>query len=142
MKTRTTPEMIKQLDNDEVFVFGSNTGGVHAGGAARLAIQWGAKLGQGFGLAGKTFAIPTIAGKWNDGKNPSIGNILSLSKIQGFVKAFVSFAKRNPRKTFLVTAIGCGIAGFTPKQIAPLFSCALEVSNISLPEVFWEVLED
>jgi hypothetical protein len=123
---RTTPKWITSLQPDEVFVFGSNLQGLHAGGAAKLAMQWGAVWGKGVGLQGQTYAIPTMQG--------------GVDTIRPYVDEFISLAKQHPNKTFLVTEIGCGIAGFTVEQIAPLFKKAVDVENIYLPERFWTVL--
>ena len=83
-------------------------------------------MGQGVGLQGQSYAIPTMHGGPGD--------------IRPFVEEFVEFAKQHPEMTFLVTRIGCGIAGFTPKEIAPLFAGAVEVENIHLPKDFWAEL--
>lgn len=123
---RTTPSWITSLQPDEVFVFGSNLQGLHAGGAAKLAMQWGAIWGQGIGLQGQTYAIPTMQG--------------GVDTIQPYVNNFISFAKLHPELKFLVTEIGCGIAGFSVKEIAPLFKEAVLVENIYLPEKFWNIL--
>lgn len=122
---RTTPSWITSLQSDEVFVFGSNLQGLHAGGAAKLAMQWGAVWGKGVGLQGQTYAIPTMQG--------------DVDTIQPYVNEFISFAKQHPNKTFLVTEIGCGIAGFSVEEIAPLFVKAVEVENIYLPQRFWNI---
>ena len=123
---RTTPKLITSLQSDEVFVFGSNLQGFHAGGAAKLAMQWGAVWGKGVGLQGQTYAIPTMQG--------------GVDTIRPYVDEFISLAKQHPNKTFLVTEIGCGIAGFSGGQIAPLFKKAMTVDNIYLPEKFWNIL--
>lgn len=124
---RTTPKLITSLQSDEVFVFGSNLQGFHAGGAAKLAMQWGAVWGKGVGIQGQTYAIPTMQG--------------DVDSIQPYVNEFISFAKQHPNKRFLVTEIGCGIAGFSVEEIAPLFIKAVEVENIYLPQRFWNILE-
>lgn len=109
-----TPERISALKDNEVFVFGSNLAGMHAGGAARLAAdRFGAVWGQGVGLQGQSYAIPTMQG--------------GVETIRPYVDEFIGFARSHPELTFYVTRIGCGIAGFTVKEIAPLFSEALEV---------------
>ncbi|WP_290534803.1 hypothetical protein [Alistipes sp.] len=127
MVMRISPDRIDKLRADEIFVFGSNLAGMHAGGAARLAWQkFGAVWGQGVGLQGQSYAIPTMQG--------------GVETIRPYVEEFVGFAKRHPQLRFLVTEIGCGIAGFTPREIAPLFETARTVENICLPERFWQVL--
>ena len=125
---RITNANIRILQPDEIFVFGSNLAGLHGGGAARLAYQkFGAAWGQGVGLQGQSYAIPTMQG--------------GVETIQPYVDEFIEFAKQRPQLKFLVTEIGCGIAGFSPSEIAPLFEQAKEVENIYLPERFWMVLK-
>jgi len=117
---RTTPEFISELQPDEIFVFGSNLGGMHGGGAAYVAYRkFGAIMGQGVGLQGQSYAIPTMQG--------------GVETIRPYVDEFVEFAKAHPELTFLVTRIGCGIAGFTDDEISPLFAKAHNVGNIVLP---------
>jgi len=123
---RITNPRITELLEDDVFVFGSNLQGMHYGGAARTACQWGAIMGQGAGIQGQTYAIPTMSG--------------SVASIIPFVDEFIRFATSHPDIRFLVTEIGCGIAGYTPTDIAPLFREAVSIENISLPERFWEVI--
>lgn len=121
---RITPDFITSLRPDEIFVFGSNLAGMHAGGAARMALQrFGAVWGQGVGLQGQSYAIPTMQG--------------GVETIRPYVDQFIAFARQHPQLKFLVTEIGCGIAGFLPEEIAPLFAAAREVENISLPRRFW-----
>ena len=123
-----TPEMISELKENEIFVFGSNLGGFHAGGAARAAhMRFGAFWGQGVGLQGRSYAIPTMHG--------------GVDVIQPYVDEFISFAQSHPDLKFLVTRIGCGIAGFTAADIAPLFANAIDQENIILPEDFVRLLE-
>jgi hypothetical protein len=118
---RTTPEFITHLEPNEIFVFGSNLRGWHGGGAARIAnLKFGAIIGQGVGLQGQSYAIPTMQG--------------GVETIRPYVDEFIDFAKQHPELTFLVTRIGCGIAGFTDDEISPLFAQAHEVDNIVLPE--------
>lgn len=127
ISARTSAGRIEQLAENEIFVFGSNLAGMHGGGAARLArLKWGAVMGQGVGLQGRTYAIPTMQG--------------GPETIKPYVNEFIAFAKAHPGLRFLVTEIGCGIAGFTPSQIAPLFAGAADVPNILLPARFWDVL--
>ncbi|MBR1949716.1 MAG: hypothetical protein IKA14_02525 [Bacteroidales bacterium] len=125
MTTKYTPEMITQLGLNEIFVFGSNLAGAHGGGAARIAYnKFGAIWGQGTGLQGQSYAIPTMHG--------------GPDKIKPYVDEFIQFATAHPEYTFLVTKIGCGIAGFTPDEIAPLFSNAMKLENVILPQEFVE----
>lgn len=124
---RIAPDRIAELRDDEIFVFGSNLAGMHAGGAARIACRcFGAVWGQGVGLQGQSYAIPTMQG--------------GVGTIRPYVDEFIDFARRHPHLKFLVTEIGCGIAGFTPEEIAPLFAAAVSVENIWLPARFWKVL--
>ena len=117
---RTTPEFITSLEPNEIFVFGSNLKGMHGGGAAYIAYRkFGAIMGQGVGLQGQSYAIPTMQG--------------GVETIRPYVDEFIQFAKEHPTLTFLVTRIGCGIAGFTDDEISPLFEGAHEVENIVLP---------
>lgn len=132
MEGRITNDHITKLNPNEIFVFGSNTAGRHGKGAAKTAMGWGAVYGQGEGLQGHTYGIPTV--------NASITGKLSLDKIQGYVDNFISFAKSQPHMVFLVTEIGCGLAGWEVKDIAPLFRGAVDVGNIHLPKKFWRVL--
>ena len=122
-----TPEMIQALAPNEVFVFGSNLGGFHAGGAARAAHHhFGAVWGQGVGLQGQSYAIPTMQG--------------GTETIKPYVDEFIAFAQSRPDLFFYVTRIGCGIAGFIDEDIAPLFSAALPLDNVALPKSFYDIL--
>ena len=124
---RTTPDFITSLAENEIFVFGSNLAGFHGGGAARVAHQrFGAVWGQGVGLQAQSYAIPTMQG--------------GVETIRPYVDEFIVFARQHPELTFLVTRIGCGIAGFTDEDIAPLFKEALGTDNIILPATFLDVL--
>ena len=126
-QNRVTPDHINTLGPNEIFVFGSNLAGRHAGGAARLAVdRFGAIMGQGVGLQGQCYAIPTMQG--------------GVNTIQPYVDEFLRFADCHPEMTFLVTRIGCGIAGFTPAEIAPLFAAATSLPNVHLPLDFWKEL--
>ena len=127
-KGRVTPSWIDDLQENQVFVFGSNLAGMHGGGAARVArLRFGAVMGKGVGMQGRSYAIPTMQG--------------GTETIRPYVNDFIAYAKEHPELTFLVTPIGCGIAGFEPEDIAPLFELASNVENIWLPKSFWEVLE-
>ncbi len=125
---RITPSHITMLLPDEIFVFGSNLEGNHAGGAARTAVQhFGAIMGIGVGIQGQSYAIPTMQG--------------GADTIQPYVDEFIQYAAQNPNLYFLVTPIGCGIAGFNARDIAPLFKNAQNMKNISLPKEFRLILE-
>lgn len=122
-----TPENITHLDEDEVFVFGSNLQGMHCGGAARTAVmRFGAIMGQGEGIQGQSYAIPTMVG--------------SVEKIKPYVDRFIDLAREWDQTTFYVTRVGCGIAGYTDEEIAPLFDEALDLYNVRLPESFVKII--
>ena len=122
-----TPERISELKPNEIFVFGSNLAGSHGGGAARLAYErFGAIWGQGVGLQGQSYGIPTMHG--------------GVEVIKPYVDEFIEFAKQHPEYQFFVTKIGCGIAGFAIEEMAPLFQKAIDVENIILPKDFVEVI--
>lgn len=130
---RITPENITKLPDNHIFVFGSNLSGRHGKGAAKTALSWGARWGQVAGLQGRTYGIPT--------KDASIRRTLTIEEIKPFVDDFIEFAKNRPDLTFLVTEVGCGLAGLKPKDVAPLFVDAVSVENIHLPERFWHKLK-
>lgn len=133
---KVTPQMITNLAPNEIFVFGSNLQGMHAGGAARCAMKFGAEWGNGVGIQGNTYAIPTLT--FPGGMEE---HMLPVSEIGKYVNEFILYAAQHPEKHFYVTPIGCGIAGFTPAQIAPLFKKALKLDNVSLPEDFLKILQ-
>lgn len=123
---RTTPDIITKLEHDEIFVFGSNLAGRHGAGAAKQARYWGAKYGKAEGLSGHTYAIPT---------KDQVLNTLPLHTIEDFVEHFLWCSKNlYPQLTFLVTPIGCGLAGYNPKQIGPMFKGSPD--NVILPASF------
>lgn len=118
---------IDQLEQDEIFVFGSNLAGHHMGGAARAANKkFGAVWGVGVGLTGKTYAIPTMQG--------------GVETIRPYVDQFIELAKTRSVLNFLVTRIVCGIAGFKDEDIASLFKPALGIHNIYFPKEFYNIL--
>ena len=122
-----TPENITHLEPDDIFVFGSNLEGNHAGGAARVAREkFGAIQGQGVGPQGQSYAIPTMQG--------------GVETIKPYVDDFIELAKEWDQNTFYVTRIGCGIAGFKDEEIAPLFREALHLYNVRLPKSFVDIL--
>ena len=126
---RYTSDIITELKENEIFVFGSNLQGFHGGGAAKIAYRsFGAEWGKGIGLYGESYAIPTMQG--------------GVETIRPYVDEFIRFAIENPHLVFLVTRIGCGIAGFRDEEIAPLFIDAIDVGNIILPEEFVHCIVD
>ena len=128
---RVTPHMVTRLAANEVFVFGSNIHGNHNGGAAGQALQhFGAVMGQAEGRQGNAYAIPTT-----DGIQP-----VPLFHLRESVERFLYYAAANPDTRFLVTRIGCGNAGLTVAQVAPLFEQAAALNNVSLPVDFWDYL--
>lgn len=121
MNNRISPDFITELKENEIFVFGSNLEGMHGGGAALIAYnKFGAIWGQGVGLQGQSYGIPTMHG--------------GVDVIKPYVDEFIEFAKSHPKLIFLVTRIGCGIAGFRDEEIAPLFKDAKELENVYLPK--------
>jgi hypothetical protein len=129
---RVTPNNIKSLEENEVFVFGSNTSGRHGKGAAKQAMRFGAKYGQGAGMQGHSYGIPTV--------NARITEKLTLNRIGKYVDGFISCATSHNNLRFLVTRIGTGLAGWTDEDIAPLFERAAYFNNIYLPQQFWNIL--
>ncbi len=123
---RVASDRIEELCEKEIFVFGSNKQGMHGGGAAWVAHKkFGAEWGVGEGLTGRTYALPTMEG---------------AASMKKAVEQFTDCARRHPELTFLVTAVGCGIAGYTPQEVAPLFRAAAGLENVYLPEMFWKEL--
>lgn len=123
-----TPERISELKDNEIFVFGSNLAGSHGGGAAWLAYErFGAVWGQGVGLQGQSYGIPTMQG--------------GVETIRPYVDEFIAFAAEHTEYLFLVTRIGCGIAGFTPQEMAPLFAKAIDMENVLLTKAFVDIIQ-
>ena len=140
MIKRFTPDRIESLKPTEVFVFGSNVQGEHVGGAALFAMNnFNAINGQGFGIQGNSYAIPTCIRLW-DGVKRYTKPFDSVEHIKPFVEAFISDAKRFSGATFYVTKIGCGIADFKVSEIAELFRPCLDMDNVILPKEFVEWL--
>lgn len=124
-----TPENITELEPDDIFVFGSNQEGMHLGGAARTAVEkFGAIMGQGVGIQGQSYAIPTMQG--------------GVDTIKPYVDQFIDLAREWDQNTFYITRIGCGIAGFRDEEIAPLFRDALSLYNVRLPRRWVEILQN
>jgi hypothetical protein len=130
---RITPEEIKEINENEIFVFGSNESGRHGKGAAKTALGWGAIWGQAEGIQGKTYGIPT--------KDASIRKTLRVDQIKPSVDRFIECATKRPELKFYVTEIGCGLAGMKPKHIAPLFQNCVNLQNVYLPNRFWRFLK-
>ena len=136
---KSTPEFIDKLEPNQVFVFGSNLAGRHTKGAAKQAVKFGAIDGKHFGLQGSSFAIPT-KDKYLRYPLRLKGSTAEDLSIAYYVSIFVYIARMRPELTFLVTPIGCGHSGYTPRQIAPLFKEALDLPNVVLPECFLSCL--
>ena len=131
-RLKVTEENITKLAKNEIFVFGSNLAGVHGGGAALQAKnKFGAVLGIGEGLTGQCYALPT--------KDKNI-ETLSLNEIHNSIEVLLIFVKNNRDKMFKITAIGCGLAGYEAKDIAPMFESFICLDNISLPQTFINVI--
>lgn len=123
----TTPDNITHLETNEVFVFGSNYAGRHGKGAALTAVRkFGARPGQGMGLMGQSYGIAT--------KDHRL-RVLPLPQINVQVERFLRFARSHPELTFFVTEIGCGLAGYSAKDIAPMFAGDIP-ANVILPSSF------
>ena len=123
---RVASDRIAALGEKEIFVFGSNIQGSHGGGAAWFAYKnFGAEWGIGEGLTGRCYALPTMEG---------------MPSMKAAVDHFIACAKQHPELTFLVTAVGCGIAGYRSDEVAPLFKEATSLENVYLPQVFWDAL--
>lgn len=131
---KVTEDIIRNLGPNEIFVFGSNESGRHGAGAAKTALGWGAVWGQAEGLQGRTYGIPT--------KDSSVRNTLTIEQIKPYVDRFVVCVRENPDLHFLVTEIGCGLAGLKPKQVAPLFAGVYGAPNVSLPSRFIHKIEN
>ena len=127
-----SPTNITSLKPHEVFVFGANEAARHGAGAAKQALQWGAKMGRD-GLCGQTYGICT--------KDRNI-KTLPLERIEEHVHEFLYEAERRPGLTFLCTEIGCGLAGLKPAQIAPMFGRFKPFpKNVRLPQSFINIIE-
>ena len=126
---RVTPDRLEQISGTDILVFGSNQQGIHAGRIAREALErFGAQMHQGAGIQGQSYAIPVMQG--------------DVDTIQPYVDEFLDYASRHPHQHFMVTEVGCTLAGFEPEDIAPLFSPAREESNIWLPISFLVAMEE
>jgi hypothetical protein len=133
---RYTDEIITELKPNEVFVFGSNVDGYHGAGAAKIALQFGAVIGEGYGYYGNTYAIAT-----KDLRKKGLKTV-SLKHMKEQILEFRNFARTKPELTFLVTKIGTGLAGFTNKEIADIFDSIYLPVNIVLPKDFVDLFEN
>lgn len=132
---RITPKYIKELKENEIFVFGSNKQARHGKGAALTARnKFGAIYGQSEGLQGQSYAI--ITKELRKEYQP-----VSLGEIKLGVDTFIQFAKDNKHLTFYVVELGCNLAYFTVEEIAPLFKSAIKLRNIYLPQRFLDNLQ-
>lgn len=119
---------------EKIFVFGSNLLGIHKKGAALFALQnHGAILGQGIGFQGTSYAIPTKRTPYET---------LPLEQINKFVADFINWTSFTPEYEYHVTPIGCGLAGYEPRDIAPMFYYAQGLDNVILPEQFTSILKN
>jgi len=131
---RITPEYIETLKENELFVFGSNLSGIHGAGGAKLAHKkFGAEWGVGVGFTGQCYAIPT--------KDYGISRTLKIDEIKLFIDEFIELASKNINYNFLVTRIGCGLAGYRDDEIALLFKDVVNFDNIFLPQSFWNIIK-
>lgn len=131
MERQYTPENITELKENEVFVFGSNLNGNHTGGAAYLAVEkFGAEMGNAEGIQGQSYAIPTLD------KNMER---INLTDLEQSINRLYDYAEENPEKTFYMTKIGCGIAGYEVSDIATIVNCRDIPANIIIPEEFTHV---
>ena len=131
MKKKITPENIQELGENQVFVFGSNMNGNHAGGAARLAVEkFGAIMGQAEGMQGQSYAIPTLDKHM---QKVTEGELIdALANLR-------HYAADHPEKEFLLTAIGTGIAGFDPNYMAYMVLRAKLPDNVTVPKEFCKI---
>jgi hypothetical protein len=132
---RITPARITSPAPNEVVVFPSNLQGIHGAGMAKQALTWGAVPGQGLGRAGQTWALPTKETPWKT---------MSLGRIQIYVNDLHWDVRRakftEPETVFLIPLVGCGLAGYTPFEIAPLLREFVGVVNVALPVEFINIL--
>jgi len=126
-----TPENITELKNHQIFIFGANERGVHGAGAAKTALKWGATMGK-YGLMGQTYGLPT--------KDENI-NTLSLKRIESHIIDLILCVYKNDNKEFLLTRVGCGLAGYKDKDIANIFAKYLPLPhNLTLPKEFHDII--
>lgn len=126
-----TPEKITELSPNQIFVFGANERGLHGAGAAKTALHWGAVIGK-YGLMGQTYGLPT--------KDENI-RTLPLKKIESHVIDFLLLVQKNEDKQFLLTRVGCGLAGYKDSQIANIFAKYVPLpQNLTLPKEFHNII--
>ena len=131
MEKRFTPDNIQELKENQIFVFGSNMNGNHAGGAARLAVEkFGAIMGRAEGIQGQSYAIPTLDEDMEKVTEEDLINYLGNLR---------HFANEHPEKEFLLTAIGTGIAGFDTNYMAYMVLRANLPGNVTIPEEFSKI---
>lgn len=131
MKKKLTPDNIQELTENQIFVFGSNMNGNHAGGAARLAVEkFGAVMGQAEGIQGQSYAIPTLDKDMQK---------VTEEELITYLGNFREFAEEHPEKEFLLTAIGTGIAGFDTNYMAYMILRANLPDNVTLPKEFTKI---
>lgn len=127
-----TPDCLSELPPNGTFVFGSNLAGYHGKGAALWALRrFGAVYGRGEGLQGQSYALPTKDGHLKP---------LPIKSVFEHVTRFLAFAASRPDLHFYVTPVGCGLAGYSPDEMAPLFLSNPSASlpaNVWLPRTFW-----
>lgn len=128
LNNRCTAEAITELNENEVFVFGSKPDGNHDGGAAKIAVEkFGAKQGMGEGLSGQSYAIPV--------------HRYRIEKMADAISRFIEYASTHPEQIFYILPIGCGKAGMNASTVAEMFESAIELDNIYLPFIFIEALK-
>lgn len=133
---RVTPEKLTDIGREDNILIGTNEAGIHGAGIARYAYDhWGASLGQGFGPMGNCFGLPT--------KDWEIQS-LPLDVINNYVERYIDWTQllRNYKWKNYVTQVGCGLAGFTPEEIAPMFAKCIKYNNIWLPQSFIDVINN
>lgn len=128
---RLSPDYITELKPNEIFTFGSNLKGVHGAGAAKQAVKWGAIYGQGEGLMGQTYAIPT--------KDENV-KTLPIKDIYQHINNFIKVVEEHPELIFLVTPIGTGLAGHLPAVMGTMFKRLTKYENVYLPKLFIDIL--
>lgn len=123
-----TPERIEKLAENEIFVFGSNMNGEHLGGAALMAVEkFGAIMGKAEGIQGQSYAVPTLDRQFKK---------LSLLELEDNIARMLTYAHDHPDKTFLVTKLGCGIAGYEVEKVRRIFKKYFIPQNVALPVEF------